>query len=69
MVKVLVREPLPRGYTSEVDWPDNVRVPVVGEMVQIRDEKQVWVKDVQWWIDDPEHDEQGLGRVVVQLIV
>jgi hypothetical protein len=70
-IKVMVRDPrgAPSGYSTEVDWPVSIRIPAAGEMVQVRDERQVWVKEVQWWIDDPEHVEMGLGRVVVQLIV
>lgn len=69
LVKVEIRDlRVPPGTSWEVDWPVGVRVPCAGEMVQVRDQDQVWVKEVQWWIDDPEHNNLKLGRVVVQLV-
>ena len=69
-IEMYVRKPGPPGADRSVTirWPEAVRVPVVGEMIALPDGSQEIVREVQWWIDDPEAT-KAMGRVQVQLIV
>lgn len=43
-------------------------MPRIGETVSLHGDQGFRIRDVQWWLDDPEHAETGRPRLVIQLI-
>ncbi len=51
-------------WTETLEWPESLRVPVAGEMVDLPTRGQFTVQSVQWFC----HLHHG-GRPLVQVIV
>ena len=68
-MKIAFRKPgMGDDWLEEVDWPDTLRIPVSGEMVDLPDHGQVWIESVYWFLD-PESMESNGGLPSIMLIV
>lgn len=67
-VKITFRKPGRTQWSEDVDWPEAVRIPVAGEIVELPQHGQVTVEAVQRWADAESRDLNG-GIPAVQLVV
>lgn len=66
---VFVVDPDGDRKSTEVHWPEGVRIPAIGEAITVGGSYMQRIRDVRWSIDDPEHNAMSLPRTVVQLLI